>query len=163
MMPIHNLKARSLTDYNKDLGLGIKVGAKYGAHIRAGLTQCTCLLHWVIEDPIRHLPNPTGIFSSFIYDLVRPGPALRHSFALQTRVTRCPKQVSRCCCPLRMPGWAPQWLISLGFNLGLLAFSLSRAFFLLQQWLWWLWFPKLPSTGWEPTILWFLFRTWLKL
>lgn len=34
MMPIHNLKARTLTDYNKDLGLEIKVRAKYEIWIR---------------------------------------------------------------------------------------------------------------------------------
>lgn len=37
MMPIHNLKARTLTDYNKDLGLEIKVRTKYEARIRTAL------------------------------------------------------------------------------------------------------------------------------
>lgn len=44
MMPIHNLKARTLTDYNKDLGLEIKVRAKYEIYIRMGLMGCICLL-----------------------------------------------------------------------------------------------------------------------
>lgn len=41
-MPIQNLKARTLTDYNKDLGLEIKVRAKYEIYIRTGLMGGIC-------------------------------------------------------------------------------------------------------------------------
>lgn len=159
MMPIHNLKARSLTDYNKDLGLGIKVGAKYRAHIRAGLTTYLLIaLGYRGPHPAFAKTNRNIFWFHLWLGQARTGT--KAQLCLQTRVTRYPKQVSWCCYPLGVPGWAPQWLISLGFNLGLLAFSPSRAFFLLQLWLW---FPKSPSTRWEPTILWFLFQTWPKL
>lgn len=101
MMPIHNLKARTLTDYNKDLGLEIKVRAKYEIYIRTGLMGYVCLLP-ALPSALRFgRPHPEfaapsrkiSIDISAIW--IRPR-ITRHGLALQIILVKCPGRSFHC-------------------------------------------------------------------
>lgn len=95
MMPIHNLKARTLTDYNKDLGLEIKVRAKYEIYIRTGLMGWICLLPALpsarrFGGPHPGLAEPSRAISVDFTDMwIRPRMT-RHGFASHIIFTECP-------------------------------------------------------------------------
>lgn len=97
MMPIHNLKARTLTDYNKDLGLEIKVRTKYEARIRTALMW---FIFWLLfSTPSQNLPKPTAAFS-LISPTFRPGPDCHWgTLCLQSSFSRCPSTSFHCCFP----------------------------------------------------------------
>lgn len=101
MMPIHNLKARTLTDYNKDLGLRIKVRAKYEIYIRTGLMGYVCLLPALPSALWFGMPHPEfaapsrkiSIDISAIW--IRPR-ITRHGLALQIILVKCPGRSFHC-------------------------------------------------------------------
>lgn len=95
MMPIHNLKARTLTDYNKDLGLEIKVRAKYEIYIRTGLMGWVGLLPALpsarrFGGPHPGFAEPSRAISVDFTDMrIRPRMT-RHGFASHIIFTECP-------------------------------------------------------------------------
>lgn len=117
MMPIHNLKARTLTDYNKDLGLEIKVRAKYEIYIRTGLMGCICLLPVLplalrFGGPHPEFAEPSRRISIDFSDIwIRPR-ITRHGFALQLIVTKHPGAsfrrlfLARTLAPLTAGSWS---------------------------------------------------------
>lgn len=100
-MPIQNLKARTLTDYNKDLGLEIKVRAKYEIYIRTGLMGGICSVLALPSSLLCGGPHPEFAEASgksvvdFTDTWIRPR-ITRHGFALQTVFMKCPGP--SCCC-----------------------------------------------------------------
>lgn len=101
MMPIHNLKARTLTDYNKDLGLEIKVRAKYEIYIRTGLMGYVCSLPALPSALCFGRPHPESAEPSRTVSIditaiwIRPR-ITRHGFALQITFMKCPGRSCRC-------------------------------------------------------------------
>lgn len=101
MMPIHNLKARTLTDYNKDLGLEIKVRAKYEIYIRTGLMGYVCLLPALpsalcFGRPHPEFAEPSRKISIDITAIwIRPR-ITRHGFALQITFMKSPGRSFPC-------------------------------------------------------------------
>lgn len=110
MMPIHNLKARTLTDYNKDLGLEIKVRAKYEIYIRTGLMGCVCLLPGLPSALCFGRPHPEFAEPSRKISIDIPAiwirPRItRHGFALQITFMECPGRSFPCSI---LVGWEPR-------------------------------------------------------
>lgn len=101
MMPIHNLKARTLTDYNKDLGLEIKVRAKYEIYIRTRLVGYVCLLPALpsalrLGRPHPEFAEPSRKISIDITAIWIKPRITRHGFALQITFMKCPGRSFHC-------------------------------------------------------------------